>query len=86
MADTLVGDYNASGFSISNFDTCVSKDQRPGFEGHQTVTAGWDLHPASGMNITCIVRTMMLCLGGLVGVHLLTHINELYAYNYFLYM
>ena len=54
MADTLVGDYNISGISISNFDTCVSKDQRPGFEGHQTVTASWDLHPASGMNIICI--------------------------------
>ncbi|XP_065897318.1 uncharacterized protein [Dysidea avara] len=42
-----LGDYNASGFSISELDTCVNKDLRPGFEGHPTVTVSWDLHPAS---------------------------------------
>ena len=55
MANALIGDYNASGFSISELDTCVNKDLRPGFEGHPTVTVSWDLHPASGMLIACIV-------------------------------
>ena len=51
MTDLLIGDYTPYNYSITDFDTCVNKDLRPGFEGHRTVTFSWDLHvhPANGM-------------------------------------
>ena len=46
MTDLLIGDYIPY---ITDFETCVSKDLRPGFKGHRTVTFSWDLYPANGM-------------------------------------
>lgn len=62
MVGLLIGDYSSYNFSITNFDTCVSKDWRPGFKGNRAVTFSWDLHSASGMFIACIVF-VALCLG-----------------------
>ena len=46
----ITGDYDASNtVELTNFHTCVSKDLRPGFEGHKVVEVNWSVHPVHGM-------------------------------------
>ena len=43
---------------LSDIQTCVSKDLRPGFEGHDAVYISWTTHHTHGMYIyicMCII-------------------------------
>ena len=51
-----IGDYDESETKqLSDIQTCVSKDLRPGFEGHDAVEISWKTHDTHGMYVhTCI--------------------------------
>ena len=43
---------------LSDIRTCVSKDLRPGFEGHDVVEISWKLHLIHGMCIQNVLATL----------------------------
>ena len=51
------GNYNIEDIEqLSDIQTCVSKDIRPGFEGHDVVEISWTPHLDHGMYITTYVN------------------------------
>ena len=45
-----IGDYNVDDIGkFNDIQTCVSKDLRPGFEGHDVVEVSWKTHSTHGM-------------------------------------
>ena len=47
-----IGKYDRLNHSkVSNIQTCISTDLRPGFEGHDTLQVSWTAHSTHGISM-----------------------------------
>ena len=51
-----IGKYSKNATQLSDIQTCVSNDLRPGFEGHGIVEISWTTHDSHGMYYVFILQ------------------------------